>query len=174
MTASQASEPEGWGEFMQRPARYASAAHVRACFNNSIGEDLAASSGPAPASKTAFRSCLPRTTAYRRRRTARRAASATGPSCFCPPEIAALAQRAGAVWWAASFATAVRGSEVQALQKLLGEDLYQFALANRDMAGPAQNLQRIENLENAVAADGWSCFEAWRRALPRAAAQRIC
>ncbi len=45
MTASQASEPDGWGEFMQRPARYASAAHIRACFDNSIGEDLAGKLG---------------------------------------------------------------------------------------------------------------------------------
>ena len=82
------------------------------------------------------------------------------------PVLAAIVQRAGAIFWAAGMANAVRGADVAALQNALGEEQCRFAVKHRDLAGPEQPLAPFETLFERMIADGWRCYAGWCDALP--------
>jgi hypothetical protein len=170
----QKNEAAAWRSFMLTPGRYAEPAHIRNCFNGAISAELAAKLVACARIEDRLSNLL----------VARYRLSRWLDLEVCPPkdrtiallpqaEFAGVARRAGAIYWGSSLATAVFGSEVSALQRQFGEELYRFALAHRDLAGPIQNLRPFEALDEKFLADGWRCFEGWRRSQQRAVAERV-
>jgi hypothetical protein len=88
-------------------------------------------------------------------------------------ELEELALRSGAIYWAGSLAAVIDGREAAALQAALGADLCTFAVANRDLAGPMQPLEPLEDIHGRVYADGLSCLGAWCQAMPGDTSMRV-
>jgi hypothetical protein len=174
MSTPQKSEVSAWRSFMLTPGRYAGPAHIQNCFNGAISAELAAKLVACPRVEDRLSNLL-----FARYRLSRWLDLEACPerdraiALLPQAEFAGIAQRAGAIYWGASLATAVFGSEVAALQRQLGEGLYQFALANRSLSGPLQSLRPFETLDAKFLADGWRCLEGWRRSQQRAVADRI-
>lgn len=84
-----------------------------------------------------------------------------------------IAFHAGAVYWSASFAGSILGSTAARLHEQLGEPVYSLAVANRELAGPPQDLQPWDGLRDRVLADGWRCVGAWCHAVPTAVGRRV-
>ena len=61
-------------------------------------------------------------------------------------ELEELALRAGAIYWAGSLAAVIDGRQAAALQAALGAEICAFAVANRDLAGPMQPLEPLEDI----------------------------
>jgi hypothetical protein len=61
---------------------------------------------------------------------------------------------------------------VAALETELGEELYSFAIKNRDLAGPERELPQ-ENIRSKVEEVGWTCLAAWCAALDPALDARV-
>jgi hypothetical protein len=79
-------------------------------------------------------------------------------------QLADLARRAGAIYWANSIANTVRAADAAAFDAALGEALCLVALANRDLSGPMQPLTPYDQLGARVMADGMRCLGAWCKA----------
>ncbi|MGX9147813.1 SctK family type III secretion system sorting platform protein [Mesorhizobium sp. 128a] len=88
-------------------------------------------------------------------------------------ELEELALRAGAIYWAGSLAAVIVGREAAAWQAALGADLCAFAVANRDLTGPMQQLEPLEDIYARVYADGLSCLGAWCQAMPGETSMRV-
>ncbi|RRI00718.1 hypothetical protein EH240_17035 [Mesorhizobium tamadayense] len=88
-------------------------------------------------------------------------------------ELEELALRSGAIYWAGSLAAVIDGRGADALQAALGADLCTFAVANRDLAGPLQPLEPLEDVRRRVYADGLSCLGAWCQAMPGETSMRV-
>jgi hypothetical protein len=76
-------------------------------------------------------------------------------------EIEALAMRAGAICWSGSLAGAIGKEKVSAIHHQIGEELFAFALANRDLAPPPRPLEPVETIAARMHDDGWRCIAAW-------------
>jgi hypothetical protein len=76
-------------------------------------------------------------------------------------QLAELARRAGAIYWANSIANTVRAADAAAFDAALGERLCVVALANRDLSGPMQPLAPYDQLGRRVMEDGLRCLGAW-------------
>jgi len=174
MTASKDSAAQDWHNFMLRPARYAEPSHIRGCFNGAISGELAAKLTACARIEERLSKILAARYSLSGRVELETCIEKDRVIALMPSEeLGRVAQRAGAVYWGASLATAVLASDVEVLQQQLGQDLYQFALAHRDLSGAVQYLRPIETIGTAVSNDGWRCFEGWRRSLPQAVAERI-
>jgi hypothetical protein len=79
-------------------------------------------------------------------------------------QLAELARRAGAIYWANSIANTVRAADAAAFDAALGERLCVVALANRDLSGPMQPLTPYDQLGARVMQDGLRCLGAWCKA----------
>jgi hypothetical protein len=169
----QPASPE-WQTFMSNPAGYADVARLAQCFDGTIGEAAcermlrsqrlherlsellldhyglsgAVSNEPADEIDRAI-------------------ALSSGE------ELEELALRAGAIYWAGSLAAVIDGRQTAALQAALGADLCAFAVANRDLAGPMQPLDPLEDIHGRVHADGLSCLGAWCQSMPGETSIRV-
>ena len=84
-------------------------------------------------------------------------------------QISALVPLAGAVFWAHVLASEIRTSEVAEIKRRIGDDAFQTALANRDLAGNLPGPDNLDALQAAVDADGYRCLTGWHHALPSGA-----
>jgi hypothetical protein len=167
-----ATRHDSWSEFMESPVSYIDAGRLDACFDNEFG------AGVCDRLKTAVR--------LRGRLSAvidaRYALVPLVPQDACSDvdrkiasssaeQLIDLVQRSGAVFWASTIANVVLARQVEALRRQLGETLYGYALAHRDLSGPAQALEPLDTVGSRVAEDGWRCFGAWCHALPAVGAR---
>jgi hypothetical protein len=76
-------------------------------------------------------------------------------------EIEAMATRAGAICWSGSLAGVIGKEKVSAIHRQIGEELFAFALANRDLAAPPRALEPLETIAARMHDDGWRCMAAW-------------
>ena len=90
-----------------------------------------------------------------------------------PDELDDLALQAGAVYWSDSFAGTILKSVIATLQEEIGEALYAFAVANRDLSGPVRPLVPLEGIRERIFADGWHCLGAWCHDLPAEVGTRV-
>ena len=73
-------------------------------------------------------------------------------------EIETVAMRAGAICWSGSLAGAIDKEKVSAIHHQIGEELFAFALANRDLAAPPRPLEPLETIAARMHDDGWRCM----------------
>jgi hypothetical protein len=173
--AAQAAGVE-WRAFMQKPALYAAAGRLTPCFGGSIGEKgcarmLAAGRLEGRLSRLLLEhyqlSDAAPDTGPRMDETDRTIALANAD------RLGEIALYAGAVYWAAPLAGAIRRETTAALHAQLGTALCEFAIVNRDLAGPEQPIEPVEGLRERVEADGWRCLAAWCCAVAQEVGTRV-
>ncbi len=81
-------------------------------------------------------------------------------------DIEDMVMHTGAICWSGALAGAIGKEKVSAIHHQIGEDLFAFALANRDIAAPSRSLEPLETLAARMRDDGWRCMAAWCRAMP--------
>jgi hypothetical protein len=162
-----------WATLMHRPVTYIDPARLAACFGGTITTALCERLGAAErlhdrlsAMIVAFYALKapldPGTTAADDRRVA-----------LTPPERTGdLVRRAGAIFYAGAIASAVRADDVRRLRAYLGESLYAFALANRDLSGPSRSLV-LGPATDVIEEHGLRCLSAWCRSQPEAVGARV-
>ncbi|PRH89359.1 hypothetical protein C5L14_01855 [Labrys okinawensis] len=163
---------EAWRSFVHKPALHTIASRLAPCFGGTLGDEA----------------CAHMLTAERLEpRLSRLIGEHYGFSAgeaqvdeedraiaLCDAErLADLALKAGAIYWAVSFAGVIRRETTAALHARLGEALCEYAVLNRDLAGPEQVLEPIADLAERVAADGWRCLGAWCDAMPAGVGVRV-
>lgn len=87
--------------------------------------------------------------------------------------LADVMRRAGAIYWANAIANVLLAEKVSQLHQQLGEAVCAFALANRDLSGPRDELEPVAGAGARVTEDGERCFAAWCQSLPQAVAARV-
>jgi hypothetical protein len=164
----------GWSEFMNRPAAYTDGSRLAACFEHTFGADLCdrlkASirlrdrlSAIVCARYALVRWVPPETCGDLDRAIA----------LFPAARLVDLARRSGAVFWASTIANVILAPQVAALHQQLGEPVCSFALANRDLAGPEQAVEPLDDVGSRIADDGWRCLGAWCHAMPAGVGARV-
>jgi hypothetical protein len=88
-------------------------------------------------------------------------------------ELAAIARRAGTIYWANAIANVILAPQVEALHQQVGEELCNFALAHRDLAGPESALGSLKDIGARIDSDGWRCLAAWCRGLSGGLGTRV-
>ncbi len=163
-----------WQTFMASPADYAEPARLAECFGGGIGE--AACEHMLGQDRLRSRLSLLLLKHYQLEITD----SDEGPgnvdraiALASAGELEEIALRSGAIYWGTSLAGIIAGPKAAALHTALGAAHCAFALANRDLAGPAQSLEPGENIRERVFADGWRCLGAWCHAMPDAIGKRV-
>lgn len=159
---------------MARPAAYADTKRLAVCFDGEFGGDLCARL------KTSKR-LQERVAAVVRRHyglpawLAPEACSEVDRAIALatPQRLSELARRSGAIYWASTIANAILAPEVEALHQQIGEAACNFALENRDLAGPEQSLDPRNSAGRRMMDDGWRCVGAWCHAQPPAVGVRV-
>jgi hypothetical protein len=166
-------DPAAWRAFLDEPAATVDRGRLAGLFGGAIDEEAA---GRLAASERLRRRLSDLILAHHGLATASPAeatAAADRRVALASAErLAEIARRAGAIYWAAAIARAVKGPVAAALRAELGEAAT-FALANRAHAGPAQSLEPLEGVAARIVEDGWRCLGAWCRAQPADVGVRV-
>ncbi|RUW74907.1 MULTISPECIES: SctK family type III secretion system sorting platform protein [unclassified Mesorhizobium] len=172
-TGSQQTASPEWQAFMANPASYADAARLAECFDGTISE--AACERMLRSQRLQERLSKLLLERYRLHSAADEPADAVDRAIALSSgeELEELALRSGAIYWAGSLAAVIDGREAAGLQAALGADLCALSVANRDLAGPTQSLQPLEDIHDRVYADGLSCLGAWCQAMPGETSMRV-
>jgi hypothetical protein len=173
-TTGNAAAAMDWATFMRQPAAYIDLARLAACFNNKIG--TAPCERLRGASRLQERVSAAITEHY----------ALAGPvapetvseadrtiALLSAEELADLVRRAGAIFWANAIANVVLAADVRWLHEQMGEGLCAFALANRNLAGPARTLEPLAGVDARIREDGERCLAAWCQSLPTAVGSRV-
>jgi len=155
----------GWAAFVTQPALYIEPSRLAVCFDGMVDSELCARL------KSSLRleerlSGLVRSRYGLAHTIAAEDVSDTDRSIALASseQLAELARRAGAIYWANSIANTVRAADAAAFDAALGERLCVVALANRDLSGPMQPLTPYDRLGARVMDDGLRCLGAWCKA----------
>jgi hypothetical protein len=89
------------------------------------------------------------------------------------PSLTGVARRSGVIYWASAIANVILAPQVDALHRQIGEELCNFGLAHRDLAGPEAALESFDDVAERIVTDGWRCFAAWCRSLPTGLGARV-
>ena len=164
-TASQRTGADaGWDAFVTQPALYIEPSRLAVCFDGMVDPELCGRLRPTPPRGAAVEivhsryGLAPTIAAEDVSDTDRSIALASSE------QLAELARRAGAIYWANSIANTVRAADAAAFDAALGERLCVVALANRDLSGPMQPLTPYDQLGARVMQDGLRCLGAWCKA----------
>jgi YOP proteins translocation protein K (YscK) len=84
-----------------------------------------------------------------------------------------LVRRAGAVFWANTIANAIRADEVRQLRGRLGDELYAFAVANRQLSERSGSLDLADATDAQIDEDGWRCLGGWCESQHKAISERV-
>jgi hypothetical protein len=163
-----------WATLMHRPAAYIDPTRLAPCFDDRIGVRLCERLRDAGRLQGRLSSLItdfygldapfgPETVDPADQKVALLPAARTGD----------LVRRAGVVYWANAIANVVRAEEVRELRARLGETLYSFALANRNLSGPAVKLDLDDDADAQITEDGFRCLGAWCLSQPMAIGERV-
>ena len=165
-TASQRTGADaGWDAFVTQPALYIEPSRLAVCFDGMVDPELCRRLRSSPRLEERLSNLVhsryglaPTIAAEDVSDTDRSIALASSE------QLAELARRAGAIYWANSIANTVRAADAAAFDAALGERLCVLALANRDLSGPMQPLTPYDQLGARVMEDGFRCLGAWCKA----------
>jgi hypothetical protein len=168
------AQPSAWDTFVASPSVYADRTRLAACFGGRLGADLCGRFMTSP--RLQDRLC-----AMLRKRYALAplidgealSAADRAIALATPARLTDIIRRAGAIFWANTFASMILASHVEVLDRTLEPGLCTFALANRDLAGPVQGIDPVDGLASRLATDGLCCLGAWCRAQPDGVGTRV-
>jgi hypothetical protein len=165
-TASESTGADaGWDAFVTQPVLYIEPSRLAACFDEMVDSQLCARLKASRRLEERL-SDLVHSRYGLARTIAAEDVSDTDRSIALgsSEQLAELARRAGAIYWANSIANTVRAADAAAFDAALGETLCVLALANRDLSGPTQPLTPYDQLGTRVIEDGLRCLGAWCKA----------
>lgn len=174
LASMEPADPVEWQAFLDEPAAYAEPLRLAACFDGAIGEAACVRLLGTARLRTRLSNLLakhhrlPAPLDVAEIDEADRAVALASAE-----ELREIALRAGAIYWANSFAGIIDGQKTAALHTALGEELCAFAVANRDLAGAPQPHPPAGEIRERVASDGWQCLAAWFDAVPAFVAARV-
>jgi YOP proteins translocation protein K (YscK) len=159
---------------MSRPAAYIDGSRLAACFEQAFGADLCdrLKASTRLQARLSALVCAQYSLAQRVPPEACSDLDRT-IALFPAARLVDLAQRSGAIFWASTIANVVLAREVEALHQQLGELLCSFALAHRDLAGPEQAIEPLDDVGSRIADDGWRCLSAWCDVVPAGVGARV-
>jgi len=162
-----------WATLMNRPAAYIDPARLAACFGGTVTTALCARLTATERLQERLSATIAEFYGLEAPVDLNTAAPDDRRVALTPPERSGdLARRAGAIFFANAIASAVRADDVRRLRTRLGEALYTFALANRDLSGPTRELVAGEGTD-AIEEQGLRCVAAWCRSQPPAIGARV-
>ncbi|HEY7644799.1 MAG TPA: SctK family type III secretion system sorting platform protein [Hyphomicrobiales bacterium] len=167
--------PQAWRDFMEQPVGYIHPDRLAKCFRGHVGPEFCAKLTGSGRLRRRLDEMirlyylLPDPDASHETADERDLVIATAP----PEALEAIVPRAGAIYWSAAIASAVRAADVAALQARIGEELCTFAVRNRDLAAGGNALPSIETLGDRIMASGWLCMAGWYDVLSPAIAARV-
>lgn len=155
----------GWDAFVTQPVLYIEPSRLAMCFDGMVDSELCVRLKTSRRLEERLSRLV--NSRYRLGRTI--AAEDVGDidrsiALASSEQLAELARRAGAIYWANSIANTVRAADAAAFDAALGETLCVVALANRDLSGPMQPLTPYDQLGARVMQDGLRCLGAWCKA----------
>lgn len=157
--APTAFDPD-WDAFVGNPAAYADASRVAACFGGAIAVHSCQFMLDTP--RLAKRLSALLSSHFGLAPLGNDVADEDRRIALMPKwELETLAMRAGAICWSGSLASAIGKEKVSAIHRQIGEELFSFALANRDIAAPPRTLEPLETIAARMHDDGWRCIAAW-------------
>lgn len=161
-----------WARFMASPADYAKPQRLAVCFDGAISEAACERLLRTERLRTRLSTLL-----LEHYQLSGSAESVGEIDQIIAPatseDLEEIALRAGAIYWADSFAGIILGHKAAALHEALGEEVCAFAVANRDLAGREQPLDSVQSIRERVLADGRRCLGAWCHAAPTAIGGRV-
>jgi hypothetical protein len=173
MAASQNPDAD-WQAFIKEPIRYIDAARFAACFDGAVAPAAADRLRENPRLQGRLSALVQARYGLAGWTEAETLSAADRAVALATPEeLAALALRAGAIYWSSTIAGTVLARAVNALQQQLGEDLVSYAMGQRDLAGPVQSLEPLDDVRSRIEADGWRCLAAWCDAAPPGITSRV-
>lgn len=174
MTDTGANENARWQSFMECPSTYVESQHLAECFGGAISDAGCAKLLQLPRLRSRLDDLLvihhglPQPV-----QPALVDAVDRYVAMASRDELRDITLRAGAIRWATSFAGIILSKDASALDVVLGQDLYDFAMSNRDLSGPIQPIGSIDDLLERLAADGRGCLAAWCKVVPGAVGARV-
>lgn len=157
---------------MREPAAYVEPRRLLACFEGTIGQDACERMLRTGRLRWPLSALL-----LKKHRLAHDSPEIEGPdrivALSSPEDLDELTLRAGAVYWSDSFAGTILKSEIAALQEEIGEAMFGFAVANRDLSGPLRPLVPLEDIRDRIFEDGRRCLGAWCHDVPAAVGARV-
>ena len=161
-----------WQSFLHKPALHAIASRLAPCFGGTLSDEACVHMLTAERLETRLSRLIGDHYGFSSREP--QVDESDRHIALCDADrLADIARKAGAIYWATSFANVIRRETTAALHAQLGEALCEFAVVNRDLAGPEQDLDPIAGLAGRVTADGWRCLGAWCDALPAGVGMRV-
>jgi hypothetical protein len=161
------SQQQAWQTLIEHPLKFAAAEHLQACFPQGVSAEQLSALRKHPR----FHDRLLRLLMNRFQLQALEQLAPPDerdlPVLLLAPELfATLPRRCGAVWHASTLSREIRGDVVSELRRLLGNDVFTLALANRALGGAADLLRQPAELVQAIDRDGAACVSAWLQAQP--------
>ena len=175
MTDSATSTPAemAWSTLMYRPVAYIDPARLAAVFGGTVTIALCERLRAAERLQDRLSAMIMAFYALKAPLDPGKTAADDRRVALTPPErTAELVRRAGAIFYADAIASAVRADDVRRLRAHLGEGLYAFALANRDLSGPSRGVTIVAGTD-VVDDQGLRCLAAWCRSQPEAVGARV-
>ncbi|MDZ5453357.1 hypothetical protein [Labrys sp. ZIDIC5] len=163
---------DAWQSFLHKPALHAIAPRLAPCFGGTLGDEACAHLLTADRLETRLSSLIGEHYGFSPQEPQVEAGD-RAIALSDADELGDIALKAGAIYWATAFAGVIRRETTTALHAQLGEALCEFAVLNRDLAGPEQDLEPIADLAGRVAADGWRCLGAWCSIMPAGVGARV-
>ncbi len=172
--ASDAPGELDWPTLMNRPSVYIDATRLAACFDGGIRLELCERLRAADRLQSRLSAIITEFYALAAPVSAEAASPADQKvALLTSGKTRDLVRRAGAVYWANAIANAVRAEEVRWLRARLGEAVYAFALANRELSGTTGKIALTDEMDGQIAEDGMRCLGAWCQLQPQAIGERV-
>lgn len=166
--------PSPWQEFASNPASYAAASRIAACFDDSLSATVCVALTRSPRVRTRVNTLIQRTYRLAPLRPDEACSEPDKAIALAPADrLAVIARRSGAIFWSAAIANVMVARQVAKLHEQLGEDVYRFALTQREFAGPPRSIEPLTEAGASIARDGWRCLAAWCQAQSEAVGARV-
>lgn len=90
-----------------------------------------------------------------------------------PDEVEETILRSGAIYWSEALTRVILGRIATHVEAELGDGIRAYASEHRDLSGPEQSLEPIDDLRRRIVADGNLCFASWCAAMPDSISARV-
>lgn len=161
------SQTQAWQTLLAQPLTFVGAEHFQACFAQGVSAEQLSALRQQPRFQDRLLQLLMRHFQLQALEPSAQPDARDLPVLLLAPKtFQALPRLCGAVWHASTLSREIRGDVVSELRRLLGNDVFALALANRALSGAADLLRQPAELVEAIDRDGAACVSAWLRAQP--------